>query len=324
MNQSTSDHIIESSTSTSAPQPNLSVSHFPELFVNFSLPVRAPKMRDAEGTKTTLPAAHWERRNGNRIFSLTAGKVILPGTHETLNILPSGKIAVMILHWLCTESVRAGGPEISVATSLHGFLRDIGIPWNSRNAREAERQLRAMLAMRIDATTFSFNEDGDEIIHTMSCLVGPETNLTFPRDGDVNDRKYTVVLSPEFYENVACRWPIPHGSPRWEQLAASTKSPLTLLMWVWLKNRLYSADWYGSKKRPVISWEELASQLGSGFTHIKEFRESFIKSAREIAAVDPSLIARVERVDAPGKKNAVTGIRLHPKSTKAHYKTIAD
>lgn len=143
MNQSTSDHIVESSTS--APQPNLSVSHFPELFVNFSLPVRAPKMRDAEGTKTTLPAAHWERRNGNRIFSLTAGKVILPGTHETLNILPSGKIAVMILHWLCTESVRAGGPEISVATSLHGFLRDIGIPWNSRNAREAERQLRAML-----------------------------------------------------------------------------------------------------------------------------------------------------------------------------------
>lgn len=95
-------------------------------------------------------------------------------------------------------------------------------------------------------------------------------------------------------------------------------------MWVWLKNRLYSADWYGSKKRPVISWEELASQLGSGFTHIKEFRESFIKSAREIAAVDPSLIARVERVDAPGKKNAVTGIRLHPKNSKAHYKTITD
>ena len=96
MNQSTSDHIVQSSTS--APQPNPGVSYFPELFVNFSLPVRAPKMRDAEGTKTTLSAVQWERRNGNRILTLTAGKVILPDTHETLTILPSGKIAVMILH----------------------------------------------------------------------------------------------------------------------------------------------------------------------------------------------------------------------------------
>ena len=322
MHQSTSDHIVESSAS--APQPNLSVSHFPELFVNFSLPSRSPKMRNADGVKTTLSAMYWERRNGNRILSLTAGKVILPGTHEILNILPSGKIAVMILHWLCTESVRAGGPEISLATSWRGFLRDVGIPWNSRNAREAERQLRAMLAMRIDATTCSFDEDGDEVIHTISCLVGPETNLTFTRDGDVNDRKSTVVLSPDFYKNVVCRWPIPPGSRRWEQLAASTKSPLTLLMWLWLKNRLYSADRSGAKKQPVISWEELAGQLGPDFTRIRDFRESFIKSAREIAAVDPNLIARVERVDAPGKKNAVTGIRLHPKNSHAHYKTIAD
>ena len=322
MNQSTSDHIVESSTS--APKPNPGVSYFPELFVNFALPVRAPKMRDAEGNKTTMPAVQWERRNGNRILTLTAGDIILPGTLETLTILPSGKIAVMILHWLCTESVRAGGPEISLATSWYAFLNDIGIPWNSRNAREAERQLRALLAMRVDATTFGFDEDGEETIHTISCLVGPETKLTFTRDGDVSDRKSTVVLSKEFYENVVCRWPIPHGSRRWEKLAASTKSPLTLLMWLWLKNRLYSVDRSGAKKQPVISWEELAGQTGADFSTISNFRKSFIKSACEIAAVDPNLIARVERVDAPGKKNAVTGIRLHPKNSKAHYKTIAD
>lgn len=322
MNQSTSQNHHESSTS--ATQPNPGISYFPELFVNFALPVRAPKMRDAEGAKTTMSAVQWERRNGNRILTLTAGNIILPGTLETLTILPSGKIAVMILHWLCTESVRAGGPEISLATSWRGFLRDVNIPWNSRNAREAERQLRALLAMRIDATTYRFDEDGDEIIHTISCVVGPETNLAFTRDGDVNDRKSTVVLSTEFYENVVCRWPIPHGSRRWEQLVASTKSPMTLLMWLWLKGRLYSVDRSGAKKQPVISWEELAGQMGADFSTISNFRKSFINSACEIAAVDPNLISRVERVDAPGKKNAVTGIRLHPKSSHAHYKTIAD
>ena len=68
MNQSTSDHILESSPS--APQPNPGISYFPELFVNFALPVRAPKMRDAEGAKTTMSAVQWERRNGNRILTL--------------------------------------------------------------------------------------------------------------------------------------------------------------------------------------------------------------------------------------------------------------
>lgn len=322
MNQSTNNHIVQSSTS--APQPKPGVSYFPELFMNFALPVRAPKMRDAEGTKTTLSAMQWERRNGNRILTLTAGKIILPGTHESLNILPSGKIAVMILHWLCTEAVRAGGPEINLATSWRGFLRDVNIPWSPRNAREAERQLRALLAMRIDATTYRFDEDGDEIIHTISCVVGPETTITFTRNGDLNDRKSTVVLSKEFYENVVRRWPIPHGSRRWEQLAASTKSAQTLLMWLWLKGRLYSVDRSGANKQPVISWEELAGQVGFDFSTLHDFRKAFIKSAREIAAVDPNLIARVERLDQRGTGTLVRGIRLHPKSSKADYKTIAD
>ena len=316
MHQSTSHHIVQSSTS--APQPNPGVSYFPELFVNFALPVRAPKMRD------TVSAVQWERRNGHRTLTLTAGKIILPGTHETLTILPSGKISVMILHWLCTEAVRAGGPEISLATSWRGLLRDVGIPWNSRNAREAERQLRALLAMRIDATTVKFDEDGDEVIHTISCVVGPEINLAFTRNGDVNDRKSTVVLSREFYETVVCRWPIPHGSRRWEKLAASTKSAQTLLLWLWLKNRLHSVDRSDTKNLPVISWEELAGQMGPDITSMKKFRESFIRSAREIAAVDPTLIARVERVDQRGTGTLVRGIRLHPKSSKAHYKTITD
>lgn len=322
MNQSTSHHNVESSTS--APKPNPGVSYFPELFVNFALPVRAPKVRAADGTKTSLPAVQWERRNGNRTLTLTAGHVLLPGTHEKLNILPSGKIAVLILHWLCTEAVRAGGPEIDLATSWRGFLRDVKISWNPRNAREAERQLRALLAMRIDTTTVGVDADGEETIHTTSCVVGSETKLTFTRDGDLNEKKSQVVLSQEFFDRVVSHWPVPHGTHRWEQLVASTKSPQTLLMWLWLKDRLYSVDRSGAKKQPVISWEELAGQMGPDITSMKKFRDSFIKSAREIAAVDPNLIARVERVDQRGTGTLVRGIRLHPKNSKAHYKTIAD
>ena len=322
MNQSTSHHNVESSTS--APKPNPGVSYFPELFVNFALPVRAPKVRAADGTKTSLPAVQWERRNGNRTLTLTAGHVLLPGTHEKLNILPSGKIAVLILQWLCTEAVRAGGPEIDLATSWRGFLRDVKISWNPRNAREAERQLRALLAMRIDTTTVGVDADGEETIHTTSCVVGSETKLTFTRDGDLNEKKSQVVLSQEFFDRVVSHWPVPHGTHRWEQLVASTKSPQTLLMWLWLKDRLYSVDRSGAKKQPVISWEELAGQMGPDITSMKKFRDSFIKSAREIAAVDPNLIARVERVDQRGTGTLVRGIRLHPKNSKAHYKTIAD
>lgn len=322
MNQSTSPNQNESSVS--APQPNLNISHFPELFVNFSLPSRAPVMRAADGTKTSLPAVQWERRNGNRTLTLTAGHVLLPGTHEKLNILPSGKIAVLILHWLCTEAVRAGGPEIDLATSWRGFLRDIKFSWNPRNAREAERQLRALLAMRIDITTVGVDADGEETIHTTSCVVGSETKLTFTLDGDLNEKKSQVVLSQEFFDRVVSHWPVPHGTHRWEQLVASTKSPQTLLMWLWLKHRLHCVDQSGTKSLPVISWEELAEQMGPDITSMKKFRESFIKSAREIAAVDPRLMARVERVDQRGTGKIVRGIRLHPKNAVTHYKTITD
>lgn len=322
MNQSTNKN--QNDASTSAPQPDPRISHFPELFVNFSLPSRAPVMRSADGTKTSLPAVQWERRNGNRTLTLTAGHVLLPGTHEKLNILPSGKIAVLILHWLCTEAVRAGGPEIDLATSWRGFLRDVKISWNPRNAREAERQLRALLAMRIDTTTVGVDADGEETIHTTSCVVGSETKLTFTRDGDLNEKKSQVVLSQEFFDRIVSHWPVPHGTHRWEQLVASTKSPFTLLMWLWLKHRLYFVNQSGTKNLPVISWEELAEQMGPDFSSISDFRKSFIKAAREIAAVDPCLMARVERVDAPGKKNAVTGIRLHPKNEIGRYKTITD
>lgn len=321
MNQSTRHNQNESSVS--APQPNPNISHFPELFVSFSLPSRAPVMRAADGTKTSLPAVQWERRNGNRTLTLTAGHVLLPGTHEKLNILPSGKIAVLILHWLCTEAVRAGGPEIDLATSWRGFLRDIKFSWNPRNAREAERQLRALLAMRIDTTTVGVDADGEETIHTTSCVVGSETKLTFTLDGDLNEKKSQVVLSQEFYDRVVSHWPVPHGTHRWEQLVASTKSPQTLLMWLWLKHRLHFVDQSGTKNLPVISWEELAEQMGPDITSMKKFRESFIKSAREIAAVDPNLMARVERVDQRGTGKIVRGIRLHPKNTITRYKNIA-
>ena len=95
-------------------------------------------------------------------------------------------------------------------------------------------------------------------------------------------------------------------------------------MWLWLKDRLYSVDRSGAKKQPVISWEELAGQVGFDFSTMHDFRKAFIKSAREIAAVDPTLIARVERVDQRGTGTLVRGIRLHPKNSHAHYKTITD
>lgn len=95
-------------------------------------------------------------------------------------------------------------------------------------------------------------------------------------------------------------------------------------MWLWLKHRLHFVDQSGTKNLPVISWEELAEQMGPDITSMKKFRESFIRSAREIAAVDPHLMARVERVDQRGTGKIVRGIRLHPKNAVTGYKTITD
>ncbi|OFQ34093.1 hypothetical protein HMPREF2942_00120 [Rothia sp. HMSC071C12] len=302
------------------------IAHYPETFLSFALPHRAPVMRTSGGEKTDIPSISWERHNGNHSLTMTAGIITTvdrDGTPQTERLVPYGKYSRILLHYLCTEAVKAGGPHISLATSYKGFLRDLGIPWSSRNAREVERQLRALLALTLQSTTVSTDADGDHLVHTINCVVGEEVTIAFSPDGNLNERKSQLVLSQRFYDQVVQRYPIPHGRHRWEQLVALTKSPLTLDIFLWLKHRLYQVE-QGVPTRAVISWEALAGQFGAD-TSVKAFRKKFIDAAREIAEVDPNLIARVERIDQRGTGRLVRGIRLHSaREIGTGYKTLAD
>lgn len=300
------------------------VGYYPETFISFSLPYRAPVVRTADGEKTAVPSLVWERRNGNFILSMTAGAVTTvdkEGKEHREFVMPSGKYSRLVLHWLCSEAIAAGGPEIELSTSWKGFLNAFHLTWSPKTAREVERQLRALLALRLESTTITPAEEGTNI-RTISCVVGKDVDLTFTQDGALDDRKSRIVLSQEFWEQVVTLWPVPHNKKLWDQLVASTKSPLTLDVFLWLSHRLHRIEGADIGKSPVLSWDSLASQFGAD-GRVKKFREAFIKASREIEAIDPQLIARVERVDAPGKRNALTGIRLHlKKDVGKGYKNI--
>ena len=157
-----------------------------------------------------------------------------------------------------------------------------------------------------------FDEDGEEINSYDQLRIGAETKLTFTRDGDIHDRKSTVVLSQEFMTTSCADGQSPTAPAAGNSWQHPPSPRQTLLLWLWLKSRLYAVERSGVKNLPVISWEELAEQMGPDFSSISNFRKSFIESAREIAAVDPHLIARVERVDQRGTGTLVRGIRPAP------------
>lgn len=257
------------------------------------------------------PATTWTRTNGNRIFTLRPGTVIDPLTGDQTERLPSGKIARIVLMWLCTAAVHAQSPEIEISTSLKGFMRDLGIAWDSKSAHLAVEQLRRILATSIDLHHIEELDSGRKKIHSYHVRIGAESSLSFAADGALDERESRLVLSQEFFDRVVKHFPVPTSKKTWRALVESTRSPLTLDMFLWLSWRLHTNERRAISSPVRITWAQLAEQFGSEGAEYK-FRERVIKSLREIEAIDPHLTARVEVSSQRGRTAGHRGIVLMP------------
>ena len=278
---------------------------YPAPMIHYSLPYQQPK--DAAGSPVTV----WKRFNGSYGLSMQAGPMKIPGQPGVEYMLPYGKYARLALYYLCTEAVKNQSPTIELAMSYRGFMKDLGVPWDSKTAQAAVKQLRALLAMRLDSFSTRVDEDGAVLERQISCTVGTDVEIAFVQDGNIDKRRSYFVLSQEFYNQVIEHFSVPLGNKVWAELVKSTKSPLTLDAYLWLHARLFEGG-QRSITRPVrITWDQLANQFGSTAQQ-KEWRKSFVKSLGEIGEVAPELAARVEVKSARGKGSGHCGIVLKP------------
>ena len=256
-----------------APDTNQQLSYLLPEFINFSLP------------NARLRSHVWERRNGTQTMTITAGSTIGPDRADSF--VPYGKYARAALLFLCTEAGRPGrngDPVIPISGSYRGFMKQLGVSWKRDNAVEAVRQMQAIASCTIAVHNKSTRDDGVIEATTERYLVSAKDRMIFSSDRSgtlVEQEPSSIELSPDFMRMIATGGRVPVRTDVWTHLLRTSRSPMTLDIYVWLAYRLHHL-----KGTTPISWQQLHEQFGSG-TELKDFTRKFKHALAEAKAVYP-------------------------------------
>lgn len=273
---------------------------YPAHFVHLSLPYRK------------LSETYWHRKNGHKSMTMTAGTYETPDG-EIIIMVPYGKYARLALMYLCTESARTKSPRVELSRTLRGFMRDLGLKWDSREAKEAVAQLRALLAMQVSFTNTEPLQEGRKRMVSCNFTVGSRVDITFEADGKIDDRVSYFLLSNDFYEAVVSQWSVPMEHKVWAELVRSTKSPMALDIYLWLNARIHN-----SRGESSVSWEQLSEQFGSNTSNIRKFKEQFRKALDDVLETAPQYKSSIREVGAGrGKTKGLKGFLINPRPTKS-------
>lgn len=292
---------LESHNANSEPSIKGELGFFPWHFVHFSLPYR----------KSETPV--WERINGSMSMLMSAG-VFKDHNGENINILPYGKYARLALLYLCTEAKRTGSTRVELSRTYRGFMKDLGLKWDSREAREAVKQLRALLSMQVMFTNTEELEGNREHLVSCSFKIGTREDIVFEQDGALDERVSYFLLSDEFYNNVVANFSVPLEYKIWSELVQSTKSPMALDIYLWLNSRARIGRKYS---HAPVTWEQLHKQFGSDAA-MQPFKAKFRRALEDVLEVAPKYRPCIQEVgNGRGVSKGAKGFKIAPLPPKA-------
>lgn len=258
------DRLIETAGLLSEQEaPDVTFQH--SIFCQTSLPYRNPGP----------DVRRWERRQGNAVLEVEAGRAIRPDTGKFEDVcLPFGPKARLILMHFNAEAIRAQSPVIDVGDSLTAFIKGMGIDTKGRNLRIIREQITALSTAYI---RLGFVEgDRAKQIHA-NVVDGFEVWL--PKD----DRQRvlwpsSVELDPRYFESL-----LAHAVPLDEKAIASlSHSAMALDLYAWLAQRLHRIP---KRDRQFIPWTALQDQFGPDYSQLRDFRRVFMTALRQVHTV---------------------------------------
>ncbi|GBU19157.1 hypothetical protein AOPFMNJM_3439 [Methylobacterium jeotgali] len=224
-------------------------------------------------------AREFTREYGRTSLTVLAGRLKSPVTGEMeAQGLPYGPKARLVLLHLCTEAVRQRSPEIEVARSLSGFMREMGFAVTG-GERGTIRQFKEQLN-RLAACTMQIGLwDGADTASTLN--VPPFRRLDLWKEGpDGSARARTVRFHQDFYDNL-----VQHALPvdmRAARAFSGSARKLDLLFWVGYRLR--------SLQRPLrLTWTNLHGQFGGDNANPRSFRQAFKADVTHLREVFPKL-----------------------------------
>lgn len=216
----------------------------------------------------------WERVNGRALITLEPGLVPIDGQTVKFGV-PYGAHARMIMIYLQTQAVKVRTRQIRLGASLNEWMRNMGITLGGNSAKRVRDQAMRLAACRL---TFSWmDEDGGQGFERANIV------SAFATPGPRQNWDEFAVLSSDFFDALI-EHPIPCREVALQQLSGSSAA---IDCYIWLAYRLHSL------RRPMlIPWPALASQFGSAYSELRNFRPNFMKALVKAAACYPE--ARVE------------------------------
>lgn len=267
-----------------------------KVFVQATLPHRDPG-----------PVPLWGRQNGDFAFTIQPGtRSGKDGSPEQIG-LPYGTIPRLLLIWMATEATRTKKRELTLGHTLSRFMSQIGlIPTGGRwgTVTRLKEQMERLFSSRI-SFSFQNREERGELFAFSPMNIGKATLWWDSKNyAQGSSFESSLVLSEEFFDQLVSS-PVPIDM---RAIGALRQSPLELDIYTWLTHRMS----YLRRRTPTIFWENLATQFGSEYKELRNFRLNFIRCVKNVLSVYPE--ARIELVDGgvvlkPGK----THIKQTPK-----------
>jgi hypothetical protein len=247
------------------------IQHIHSVLALCGLPYREPK-----------GITSFFREYGRNTLAINAGRLTNPVTGDMeMQGLPYGpKARLMLLH-LCTEAVKQRTPKIEVASSLSGFIRDMGFPVTGGD-RGTLKQFKEQLN-RLAACSMQIGLWDGTRASTLNVPPFRQMDVWLPLNVDPDQGllwSSSITFHRDFFDNL-----LQHALPvdiRAARAFAGSARKLDLLFWVGYRlSRL---------ERPLrLTWDNLYKQFGSENGSIRSFRQEFRKDVAHLTEVFPRL-----------------------------------
>jgi hypothetical protein len=248
----------------------------------------------------------FERTQGRMGLVVTAGKLRAPDGQRHQQPVPYGPKARLLLAHLTTEAILNQSPQIELADTLTGFLRDLGFPATGGEAgtlKAFKQQLNALFACRMEISAW----DGQKAT-TIKAEPFDSVEVFF---SDNPDQKSLWASSIRFSDKMFAGL-VKHAIPMdMRALRAFQGSARKLDLLYWVGYRLHSI------RAPLtVSYKALGQQFGDGYAREVDFKRKFAKDISHLQEVFPKLPIRLTEHGLT-LDNADPAVLMLPKASRA-------
>lgn len=227
----------------------------------------------------------YERQNGNFRLRMLAGSSAG---------LPYGTLPRLLVSWVCTEAVLTQSPELVLGESFAAFLKELDLARTGGVRGDITRlrdQMCRLFGTFINAQfcPSAGSEGGRRVkqpvrpapaIHLRNILLVEDADVWWEAQDPEKTGAWrgTVRLSDKFFKDCIAA-PVPVDLRAYKALRSS---PLAIDIYTWLAYRMS----YLHKPTPVIRWEALMNQFGSGYAPdeqgVRNFKKAFLRELKRV------------------------------------------